>query len=77
MSESLKRVERISYYDSNGDGKVDVESHQYVGANDADWELRDEDHNGRFEKKIRYGVGVFESAVDLPVPKGVRIDPKP
>lgn len=77
MDDALKRIGRISYYDRNGDGKVDEEMHRYVGVQDADWALRDDDYNGRFEKKIRWGIGVFESAVDLPVPTGVHIDTKP
>lgn len=58
-------------------GKVDEEMHRYARAQDADWALRDNDYDGRFEKKILWGVGIFESTVDLPVPTGVHIDPKP
>jgi len=73
----LESREQISYYDRNGDGQVDLEKHHYRGVADADWELHDDDFNGRFEKKILFSVGVIESTVDLPVPKHVRIEAKP
>lgn len=74
--DALKRNERISYHDRNGDGKVDEEMHKYDGFADADWTLRDDDYDGRFEKKIHWGFALFELAVDLPVPTGVRIEAK-
>ena len=67
----------VSYYDRNGDGKVDQEKHHYRRIADGDWHLRDDDYDGRYEKKIRLSVGVIESAVDLPVPTEVRIESKP
>ena len=69
--------EQVLYYDRNGDGKVDQEMHKYRGVADADWELRDDDHDGRYEKKVLYGFAVVESSVDLPVPTHVHIEPKP
>jgi hypothetical protein len=72
-SDPLEDRARISYYDRNGDGKVDLEKHQHPGVADADWELRDDDYDGRFEKKILYGFAVKESPVDIPVPTGVKI----
>jgi hypothetical protein len=72
---ALESGEHILYYDRNGDGKVDLEVHRYPRWADADWELRDDDFDGRYEKKILYGVGAVESAVDLPVPTGVHIQP--
>lgn len=44
---------------------------------DADWELRDDDHNGRYERKILYGYAVTESVVDIRVPTGVKIEKIP
>lgn len=73
----LEDKAQISYYDRNGDGKVDLEKHQHPGVADADWELRDDDHDGRYEKKVLFGVGVFESAVDIRVPLGVKIERTP
>jgi hypothetical protein len=73
---ALERRVRITYYDRNGDGKVDLEKHRYPGMADMDSELRDDNHNGRYEKKVIYGVGIFESKIDLPVPAGVRIESK-
>ena len=73
----LESPGRVHYYDRNGDGKVDQETHHYPGTADADWELRDDDFDGRYEKKILYGVGVFESRVDIPVPTNVHISKKP
>jgi hypothetical protein len=71
---SMRDRERVSYYDRNADGKVDREFHRFVGWADSDWELLDDDFDGRFEKKIRYGVSVLNSIVDISVPKGVPIE---
>lgn len=68
---------KITYYDRNGDGKVDLEKHEYPGYADADWELRDDDYDGRYEKKILYGFAVRESAVNIPVPTNVKISRTP
>lgn len=76
LNDDLKSREQITYYDRNSDGKVDQEKHHYRGVADADWELRDDDYNGRYEKKILYGFAVTESAVDIPVPTNVHIEPK-
>lgn len=74
---STRRRELISYFDRNRDGKVDLEKHKYPGVADTDWELRDNDYDGRFEKRILYGVAVGESPVDIPIPTGVRIERLP
>src|SRR5262245_6899281 len=76
-SSTVESREQNFYYDRNADGQVDLEVHHYRGTADADWALRDDDFNGRFEKKILYGVGVTESAVDVPVPTHVHIHPNP
>ncbi len=65
---------QISYDDRNGDGKVDLEKHQQPGISDADWELRDDDYDGRYEKNILYGYAVTESKVDIAIPAGVKIE---
>lgn len=77
FNDPLERREQISYRDRNGDGKVDQEKHEYRGVADADWELRDDNCDGRYEKKILYGVGILESAVSLPVPTHVHIEANP
>ncbi len=69
--------EEIRYYDRNGDGKVDLEYHHYPRIADMDWELRDDNYDGRYEKKIVYGIGVFESPVDIPAPTNATISPNP
>lgn len=69
----LQSPGRVTYYDRNADGKVDQERHHYPGVADADWELRDDDFDGRYEKKILYGVSISESHVDIPVPTNVHI----
>ena len=76
-SDPLEDRAQISYYDRNGDGKVDLEKHQHPGVEDADWELRDDDHDGRYEKKILYGFAVKELPVDIRVPTGVKIERTP
>jgi hypothetical protein len=68
--------EQILYYDRNGDGLVDLERHHFRGAADEDWELRDDDFNGRFEQKVIFGVGIIRSSIDIPVPKRVHIQSK-
>jgi len=73
----FERTEQVIYYDRNGDGRVDQEMHHYPGLADADWELRDDDYHGRYQKKILYGFTIVESAVDLPVPTHVPISAKP
>lgn len=75
--DSLERRAQIFYYDRNGDEKVDLEKHQHPGVADVDWELRDDDYDGRFERKILYGFVVKESPVDIRVPTGVKIERKP
>lgn len=72
-SDSPEVRAKPSYFDRNGDGKVDIESHRHRGIADADWQFRDDDYDGRFEKKILYGVAVKETAVDIEVPTGVKI----
>ena len=72
----LEDKEWISYYDRNSDGKVDRENHQHTGMADADWELQDDDYDGKYEKKILYGYVLEESAVHVPVPTGIRIERK-
>ena len=76
-SDPLEDRAQISYYDRNGDGKVDLEKHQHPGVADADWELCDDDYDGRYEKKILYGFAVKESVVDIRVPTGVKIEKTP
>jgi len=68
------RRERIHYHDRNADGKADLETHRHPGRADADWALDDNDFDGRYEKKVMYGVGVKESSIDLPVPTDVRLE---
>jgi hypothetical protein len=76
-SDLLEDRAQISYYDRNGDGKVDLEKHQHPGVADADWELRDDDYDGRYEKKILYGFAVKKSAIDIRVPTDVKIEKTP
>ena len=75
--ESEGSTGQVLYYDRNGNGKVDLERHHFPGLADADWELRDDNYDGRYEKKIHYGYAVEETPVHLPVPTDVHIEPKP
>ena len=72
-SETLEDHAQILYYDRNGDGEVDLEKHQHPGFTDADWELRDDDYDGKYEKKIHFGLAVLSSVIDIRVPTGVKI----
>lgn len=74
-TDSLEHRERVLYYDRNGDGIVDLEVHRFPGAGDADWELRDDNFSGRYNRKVLYGFTVREEDVDLPVPVHVTIQP--
>jgi hypothetical protein len=65
---STKHRHLVSYFDRNGDGKVDLEKHKYPGGFDMDWELRDDNHDGKFEKKVLFGLVAKESQVDIPIP---------
>ncbi len=71
---STKYRHLVSYFDRNGDGKVDLEKHKYPGGFDMDWELRDDNHDGRFERKVLFGYEVGESQVDIPVPTEVKLE---
>ena len=64
---------QVTYHDRDHDGKVDLEKHRYSGSIDRDWQLRDDNFDGRYEKKVIIGVGIITEPVDLPVPTGVRI----
>lgn len=73
-ADPLEKMAVVTYYDRNGDGRVDLEFHEHPGVADADWQLRDEDYNGRYEIRVLFGVGgVRGTAVDLEVPTKVRI----
>lgn len=75
-ADHLKKREHVTYYDRNGDGRVDLEKHEYRGVADANWERRDDNFDGRYEKKVLYGYAIVTSAVDIPVPSNVRISAK-
>ena len=73
-SEPLEGREHILYYDRNGDRNVDFEEHHYPDFEDADWILLDDDCDGKYEKKVRFGLAVLDSKVDISVPTGVKIE---
>jgi len=62
-----------TYYDCNGDGRVDYEFHDIPGWADDEWALRDTDFDGRYDVRYWMGPGGDRSRVDLSVPAGVRI----
>jgi hypothetical protein len=74
--EGAERTGQVLYYDRNGDGRVDLEKHHFPRMADADWELRDDNYDGWYEKKILYGYAVRGTEVHLPVPTNVNIQPK-
>ncbi|HEY1169962.1 MAG TPA: hypothetical protein VGH19_01215 [Verrucomicrobiae bacterium] len=71
---ATKDIEVVTYHDRNGDGKADLEKHSFPGWADRDWVLRDDDFDGRFEKKIVFGVAVWEHVVDFPVPTSIQLE---
>jgi len=64
----------VRYYDRNGDGMVDKETHNYPNVKDANWMLSDENYDGRYDKKTLFGIALEESVVDIRVPRNVRIE---
>lgn len=72
-----KPHERVSYYDRNGDGKVDLEIHKVADAKEKDWALSDNDYDGRYELETHLGVVIKKVMIDRPVPTGVRVEPAP
>ena len=77
QNDKLEIKDQVTYFDRNRDGRAVIENHHYPGLADADWQLRDDDFNGRFEKKVLFGFAIVESVADVPVPKQVHIEPKP
>lgn len=74
--DSTSFKEEIHYYDRNNDRKVDFESHIFPCLADANWELRDDNYDGRYEVKFVYGIGLYSVEVDIQIPEGVEIDTK-
>lgn len=70
----LESTERVLYYDRNRDGQVDQEKHLVPGAAGEDWELRDDNYDGHFEKK-RVRWGDIDLSYCPPVPTGVPLEP--
>ena len=73
-NEPLSSEAQVSYYDRNADGKIDLEKHHYPGLADADWELRDDDSDGVYEKKVFFGFALKQSAIHIRVPTGLKIE---
>ena len=71
----MRKSEIITYHDRNGDGKVDLERHRYRGHADADWELHDDNFDGKFEARWNYGVGLSKTTVNESIPTNVAIHP--
>jgi hypothetical protein len=61
--------------DRNADGRIDRELHRYPGLADADWELRDENFDGVYERLIAYGYVVRTQQVSIVVPPAGRAEP--
>jgi hypothetical protein len=72
----MRKREIVTYHDRNADGKVDLERHRYLGYADADWELRDDNFDGRFEARWNYGVGLRKTTINVTVPTNVTISPE-
>jgi len=70
-------VIKTTYHDRNGDGGVDLEKHHFPEKADADWEMRDDDHDGWYEKKISHGYAIQVFLVRIAVPENVPISPNP
>ena len=61
---------QVKYIDRNGDNIIDQEIHQHPCIEDANWELLDNDFDGIYETKIKYGIAPVKSTVNIPVHKG-------
>lgn len=66
---SIRPAQRVIYKDTNGDGKIDQEYHANSGA-DMNWEMKDENFDGRYEKRIYHGFATEVTIIDKPIPKG-------
>ncbi len=63
---------RITYYDRNHDGEVDLEIHQ-ADATDSDWGLTDTDFKGYYDELWVNGVAGVSYTVQVPIPGGVSL----
>lgn len=61
--------EIITRKDRNNDGVYDYELHHSRTGDEADWELVDNDYDGVFDEKIRYGYTVRREPVYITIPK--------
>lgn len=61
-----RREYRVTYTDTNKDGYIDRAFFTPGGA-DGDFVLDDTDFDGRYDKAIVFGIGIFEKAVDYAV----------
>jgi hypothetical protein len=66
---------KITYYDRNGDGRVDFEYHD-LGGGDMDWALADRNYDGFYDIRLRYGIVLGIDRVHIGVPSGVSITRK-
>jgi hypothetical protein len=62
-----------TYYDRNGDGKVDYELHDDPVMVDEAWALADNDFDGHYDTKYSYGFAGTRSRAAGIVPQNVRI----
>jgi hypothetical protein len=62
-----------TYYDRNGDGRVDYEFHDIPGWADDEWAMRDTDFDGFYDVRYDMGYPGGKSRVHISVPSGVRI----
>ena len=63
----------VTYYDRNGDGKVDFELHHAPHAADADWALVDTRFSEYYDVHVDFGYAVTRERVHIRVPRHVHI----
>ncbi len=62
-----------TYYDRNGDDRVDYELHDHPTWTDDAWALADDNFDRRYETKYAWGFSGTRTRVDVPVAENVRI----
>lgn len=73
VADDLEKRYLATYYDRNGDGRVDYQFDDIPGMADDERAFRDTDFDGRYDVRYEMGWPGGKTRVDLPVPSRVRI----
>jgi hypothetical protein len=73
VAADLEKRYVTTYYDRNGDGRVDYQFDDIPGMADDERAFRDTDFDGRYDVRYDMGWPGGKTRVDLAVPAGVRV----